>query len=101
MCVRTNGLMECNLQANLKKRTGCLVNVVMVDDKLDKILELIRLDLLIDQNDLNISLLTYHDKLENFFKNKPISIPSNLSGKDIAEHINKQRLNFLESFQFE
>ena len=71
------------------------------DDKLDKILELIRLDLLIDQNDLNLSLLTYHDKLENFFKNKPISIPSNLTGKDIAEHINKQRLNFLESFQFE
>jgi len=45
--------------------------------------------------------LTYHDKLENFFKDKPISIPSNLTGKDIAEHINKQRLNFLESFQFE
>ena len=62
---------------------------------------LIKLDLLIDQNDSNISLLTYCEKLQNFFKDKPIAISSNLSGKVIADNINKQRLNFLESFQFE
>ena len=90
-----------NLSSSVKFSILNRVGFFSKDDKLEKILELIKLDLLIDQNDSNISLLTYCDKLQNFFKDKPIAISSNLSGKDIADNINKQRLNFLESFQFE
>lgn len=84
-------------QLNVLNRVGFFNK----DDKFEKISDLMNLDLLIDQNDSNVSLLAYQDKLKNFFKDKPISIPSDLSGEDIAENINKQRLNFLESFQFE